>query len=157
MFSIFIIASVLAGLGQTDDPVRPVEPTAWGEFARLPARGSSPIRISMGTVPAGWGDRPVYWAKRIGRLDAGTTDSLKCPALAVVVQSMRHIRLPKVAPGEPEIMIGDGTMYSLTVPSSYHPPHSSNLSTLTITGGEGPLADWVNGALKKLEGCWSPT
>ena len=53
-------------------------------------------------------------------------------------------------------MIGDGTMYSLTVPSAYDAPHSTNLDKLTVTSAAGPLAEWVEGAMLKLEACWLP-
>jgi hypothetical protein len=156
MVSLLFIATALAGLGQMGAPAHPAEPAPWGEFARSEAR-RSPITITVGTVPGEVGGQPVYWAKRVGWTEGGATDSVKCPALAAVVESIRHIRLPKAAPGHPEILIGDGTMYSLTVPASYDPPHASNLDKLTVTAAGGPLADWVNGALQKLEGCWSRT
>ena len=153
--SLFFIATALTGLGQTGVSAVPVESTSWGEFARFTAR-RSPITITVGTVPDDVSGHPVYWAKRVGWTEGGATDSVRCPALAAVVESMRHVSLPKAAPGSPETLIGDGTMYTLTVPSSYHPPHSTNLDRLTITSAGGPLAKWVEGAMVKLEPCWLP-
>lgn len=155
MAPLLFIAAGLAGFGQGDLPARPVEPTPWGEFGRYPGRGLSPITIYLGTVPSGSDNRHVYWAKRVVLNEGGTIDSVKCPALVMVIESMRDIRLPKTAPGDPQLIIADGTSYSLSVASSYQPPTASNLDKLTITSGDGPLADWVNDALEKLEGCWS--
>lgn len=154
MASFFIVAA-LAGLGQTSVSARAVEPPSWGEFSRFQAR-RSPITITVGTVSDGVSDKPIFWAKRVGWTEGGATDSVRCPALAAVVESMKHISLPKAAPGNPDVIIGDGTIYSLTVPSSYSPPHSTNLDKLTITSGDGPLAEWVEGAIVKLEACWPP-
>jgi hypothetical protein len=69
---------------------------------------------------------------------------------------MRQLPLPRAEPGDPEILIGDGTIYSVTVPSSYKPARASNLDKITVTSGGGALAEWVNGALMKLEACWLP-
>jgi len=130
--------------------------TAWGEFARVSGHGLSPITVTVGSVPIPSGGHPIYWAKRTGRAEGGSTDSLRCPALLAVVDSMRQFRLPTPQPGDPDIKIADGTIYSLTVPSSYHPAPATNLDKITITSGDGPLAEWVKGAFTKLEPCWSP-
>jgi hypothetical protein len=151
MTFVFFIATALSTLSQPAAPARPVEPASWGEFSRFQAR-RSPITVTLGTLPGEVRGQPVYWAKRVGWTEGGATDSLRCPALTVVVESIERIPLPKPAPRNPQIMIGDGTMYSLTVPHS-----STNLDKLTVTAGSGPLADWVENALEKLEGCWSPT
>ena len=152
-FLIFATTALLSS-AQSGVSAPPARLVAWGEFARFPAR-SSPITITVGTVSDGVAGRPVYWAKRVGSTEGGTTDSVKCPALATVIEDMRRLPVPKIAPGQPELIIGDGTMYSLKVPSAYHPPHSTNLDNLQITSWGGPLGKWIDGSLLKLETCWS--
>jgi len=155
MASLLFMLTALSGLGHAGTTARPVEPASWGEFSRFQAR-HSPITVTVGTVPGGVSGHPVYWAKRVGWTEGGATDSVRCPALTAVVESMRQLSLPSAVPGDPEVMIGDGTMYTLTIPSSYHPPHSTNLDKLTITSAGGPLGEWIEGAMANLEACWLP-
>jgi hypothetical protein len=153
MAPVLFIVTALSGLGRPSF-ANSAEPPSWGEFSRFQAR-RSPVTIILGTVSVSPDARRVYWAKRVGgSTEGGTTDSVKCPSLVAVIESIRTIPLPKAQPGKPEAMIGDGTMYSLTVPSTYSPPFTTNLDKLTITSAGGPLGAWVDGAMVKLESCW---
>jgi len=151
MTTLFFIAAALSTVTQPAAQARSIEPVSWGEFSRFQGRGHR-ITVTLGTLPSEVRGQPVYWAKRVGVIEGGATDSLKCPALTVLVESIERIPMPTPAPRYPQTLIGDGTVFSITVPHS-----STNLDQLTITAGSGPLADWVDNALMKLEGCWSPT
>jgi hypothetical protein len=63
--------------------------------------------------------------------------------------------MPTLVAGAPAVMIGDGSAYSLSISSSYYPPEASNLDKVTIAAGSGPLADWIDEALNRLERCWT--
>jgi hypothetical protein len=151
-FGVFSVVLLLAGQGLPLPTV--AAPTPWGGFSRRPARGAQHDIVALGSVDRLPGAPKIYWARRSGS-EIGATDSLRCPALVGIVESIRRIELPSLIPGNPDVLIGDGTSYSISLHSTLHPPHTSNLDRITIESGSGPLAQWVDQALAALQKCWS--
>lgn len=149
-----IMAVALVGAGQADTQPSGVFSIPWGEFSVHPARRQL-VSVALGTVDPQNGGPTVYWARRGGAAEPRFTDSVRCPALVTIIDSMKEIELPTLTPGFPQVMVGDGTVYSLTAAASYSPPLSTNLDRITLRQGGGPLADWINGALIQLEACWA--
>lgn len=148
-------SAVLLLTGQATPSPAIVVPEPWGEFSRRRARGGLNEIVALGSVDRPPGAPKVYWARRSGSA-IGTTDSLRCPALRRIVESIGQLQPPKLVPGNPEVLIGDGTHYSISLHSSFHPAYASNLDRITIESGGGPLAHWTDQALAALQGCWSP-
>ena len=144
----FLAATAISALSQPAPYTG--EHDSWGEFSRYSVYQGGALTVRLGTLYRKVPGQQVYWAKGVGVVEGGATDSLKCPALKLVVESIERIPIPKPALSEIYVIESDATLYSVTVPY-----HGTNLSKLTITAGRGPVADWVENALKKLESCWS--
>jgi hypothetical protein len=134
-------------------------PGQWAQFGHGNAEVSS-----VDTVDIGTGDRRGTYQYRYkmrltkrdhaGKvLEVKWADSVTCPAVRIVVESMRNISIPKLAPmGVPGVqtaIISDGTWYFMTAPSS------DIMGSLTINSYNGSsLANWTQVSLKKLLPCW---
>jgi hypothetical protein len=94
------------------------------------------------TLTRGAGEPVTSWAS-----------SRTCAAMSDVV-SFADLPMPKPqTPSDAAVIVLDGVGYHVTVPVSYSDDMGS-ATTLRSNGGT-PLAKWVDGALAKLEGCWS--
>lgn len=149
-----VFSAVLLLAGQPTSLPTAVAPEPWGEFSRRRARGAQPDIVALVSVDRPPGAPKIYWARRSGS-EIGTTDSLRCPALVGIVDSIRRIEPPRLVPGNPDVLIGDGTSYSISLHSTFNPPYASNLDRISIKTGGGPLAQWVDQALAALQECWS--
>lgn len=142
-----VLVVLLAGLGGSVAAATGPEAEPWAKFSKWPARGEN-ATVSIGTSDF-QRDKPViYWARIAGTSVNGSTDSVQCPALRSVVESLDDVSVPRLSEPEVHLIIGDGTAYALTV-------SWSNLDQVSISARGGAVADWIDGALTRLKDCWS--
>jgi hypothetical protein len=138
---------------------QPELPRQWAQFSRSGALSHVSETVDVATGDKG--TNPDFrYILRLTKRSLGAdpqiawADSATCPAVRSVIAGMRNIRMPSAAPyglpGETRSITLDGTLSSLTAPSS------DNMGKLTISSNIGsPLASWIGASLKQLEPCWT--
>ena len=143
-------------LALANSAVQPELPRQWAQFSRS-GHGRETVDIATGDrVKKADFRYTLRLTKRSLGADPETAwaDSATCPAVQSVIVSMRNIQMPSPAPhgrwSDSMPITLDGTLYSLTAPSS------DNMGELTISSNVGsPLASWIDASFKHLESCWT--
>ena len=131
----------------------------WARFSAHRYLAHVEIDVAIGTMRSNKGDA-IYWVRRSTRrprqwVEVSSTDSVRCPAILTMVQSMRDLPAPRPAPppqGSADITLtDDGTDYEL------HAPVASPGMEVTLSSNVGtPLAAWVEQSLAALGQCLPP-
>lgn len=133
---------------------------AWARVERVGSFHAGSTRIDMATD--GWdaaNKRFEHEFRLIGRDrdDVVVTlwaSSRTCPAVREVA-SLADLPPPEFQPpGDGIEVVADGVWYSVTVPAGYGGQSGEPLKLTSNIGT--PLAAWVDGALARLERCWTP-
>jgi hypothetical protein len=148
----FLIAMLVAAA-----PVPPSLGTSWAEFSRKPALRLTKTTVEVGTLGYDRSRKRLdFWLRRTvttgvdAKEQVSWTDTRTCARARPTLASIREIPVPRFAPvgsteGAPVVL--DGVGYRLRTYSDH--------GTLTAETNVGtPLASWIDGALKGLEGCW---
>ena len=131
---------------------------AWAVFSQAPALRHTTTKVEVGTLGYDKGRGQLdFWLRRTVSKPLGAgedvtwADTRSCAGARPLLASIRDIPVPKFAPigssgGAPVTV--DGISYSLrTYSDEGHLTAETNIGT--------PLANWVEGALKTLSGCWT--
>lgn len=132
----------------------------WARFSAHRQLAHVEIDVAIGTVRSSKNE-PIYWVRRSTRrprqwVEVSSTDSVRCPAILAMVQSMRDLPAPRPAPPPPSdssdiVATADGTGYELNAPTA------SPGVEMTLSSNVGtPLADWVERSLAALGPCLPP-
>lgn len=111
-------------------------------------------------------ERPRAWHARrktmkpSGQLIIAALDEATCPALIPVLMALDRITVSVsiIAPPAPSnaapapVPMADGTQYSLRVLSAGQRDQSR--ATVTVASSNGPVANWAEAELSKLDPCW---
>lgn len=131
---------------------------SWAHFSRAQMLAGIDERVEIFSGRRNGGDFRYIFSlsttKHKGHPAIQWADSTSCPAIPAIVAGMRRIAMPRPAPygvpGEPAVIVVDGSMYELAAPSS------DVMGQMTISSNEGsPLSAWVDAALTRLGPCWS--
>jgi len=132
----------------------------WARFSAHRYLAHVEIDVAIGTMPGADKGDVVYWVRRSTRrphqwVEVSSTDSVRCPAILTMLQSMRDLPAPRPTPPPPDnndiVVTADGVGYEL------HAPVASPGMTVTLSSNTGtPLAAWVEQSLAALGECLPP-
>jgi hypothetical protein len=131
----------------------------WARFSAHQARSRIEVDVTIGSTRSARGD-VIYWIRRSTKrpgqwVEVSSTDSVRCPAVLAMLQSMHDLPAPRPAPpvqgGGDIVVTADGTDYEL------HAPIASPGMEVTLSSNVGtPLAAWVEQSLAALGPCLPP-
>jgi hypothetical protein len=126
---------------------------AWAEFSRADTLSQVNETVEVRSVPERAEYQLTYTRQSGRKTQTFTTTSTTCPYARPVINSMRGLSMPHLAPfgvdGDRRGRFQDGAMYTLSGPTD------SPDGQITVSSNTGaPLAAWVDKALGALELCW---
>lgn len=133
-------------------------PAGWAAFARAGALSHVRERVEIDSLPRSRGStleyRMTYIRQTLDHREHFVATSIGCPAVRSVIASMRDLTMPHPAPygiaGDGPGIVLDGTTYELEAPTD-----SPSVRMVVSSNIGSPLADWVDGAFRALEPCWT--
>ena len=156
-----MLIAVLALLAAPLVQIPPPLPTddGWAQFSAHHMLSHIDIDVAIGNTQSDKGE-VIYWVRRTTRHSdespgVAHTDSVRCPAVLAVLQSMRELPAPPPAPpllDSTDILVtADGTLYELHAPAAYS---GRTPGEITLSSNVGtPLANWVERSLAALQPC----